>query len=106
MLANACHCEMNFDCEFMINYKRSFSKLIPMQTLLTRILPPHPPPHKPVEHRFIDIFVLKMKGIKFSKVKLLPGRTTLNSISASGTASLESFRSAKKLTTFTTPTTY
>lgn len=44
MLANACHCEMNFDCEFMINYKRSFSKLIPMQTLLTRILPPHPPP--------------------------------------------------------------
>lgn len=87
MLANACLCEMNFDCEFMINYKRSFSNLIPMQTFLTKTLPPH----KPAEHPFMNIFVLKVKGIKFSTVKLLSGRTNLNSISASGTASLESF---------------
>lgn len=87
MLANACHCEMNFDCEFMVNYKRSFSNLIPMQTFLTKILHPH----KPTEHHFMDIFVLKVKGIRFSKVKLLSGRTKLNSINASGTASLEFF---------------
>lgn len=106
---NACQCVPLWN-EFWLwiydQLQKKFQQVNSHANSFNQNTPPSPPPHKPVEHRFIDIFVLKMKGIKFSKVKLLPGRTTLNSISASGTASLESFRSAKKLTTFTTPTTY
>mgnify|MGYP001852778228 CR=1 FL=1 len=75
---NACQCVPLWN-EFWLwiydQLQKKFQQVNSHANSFNQNTPPSPPPHKPVEHRFIDIFVLKMKGIKFSKVKLLPGRT-------------------------------